>query len=150
MKLYKQGLDKLVKTQVNCNKFILKCFSNCSPPVKSGFVQHRSYSFWRNWVLEKWSLSSAVIFRAVFLWSFLTIRVRVERSLSDSFRFLPEFCFSEEFFPSYSNGVIIFVTVLLTTSNNWAVFVTLVPAIRAPTIRLLLKSDRSAILINFD
>ena len=47
---------------------------------------------------SRWSLSSAVIFRALFLWSFLTIRLSVWRSLSDSFRFLPEFCFSERFF----------------------------------------------------
>ena len=97
-----------------------------------------------------WSLSSAVIFGAVFLWSFLTISLRVRRSLSDNFRFLPEICFSKEVFPSFPNAVITFETVFLATPNNSAVFVTLAPAIRAPTIWPLLKSDRSAILMNFD
>ena len=47
---------------------------------------------------SRWSLSSAIIFRAVSLWSFLTLCVKVWRSQSDSFCFLPEFWFSEEVF----------------------------------------------------
>ena len=99
---------------------------------------------------SRWSLSSAVIFGAVFLWSFLTIRVRVRRSLTDSVNFLPEFCLCEEVFPSFSNAVITFQTVLLATQNNSGFFVTLESAIRALTIWPLLKSNRSAILMNFD
>ena len=34
------------------NKLILIWFSDCSSPVKSGFVQFPFYSFWGNWVLE--------------------------------------------------------------------------------------------------
>ena len=77
---------------------------------------------------------STVIFRAVFLWSFVTTRLRLRRSLSNNFRFRPEFCFSAEVFSSFSNVLIIFKTVLLATSNNSAVFVTRAPANRAPTI----------------
>ena len=96
------------------------------------------------------SLSCAVIFRAVFLWSFLTIRIRIWQSLSDSFHFLPEFCFSEEVFPSFSNAVFTFETALLATPNNSVVFVTRAPATWTPTIWTLLNSDRSAILMNFN
>ena len=92
----------------------------------------------------KWSLISAVIFGAVFLWSFLTIPVRVWQSLSNSFRFFfSEFCLSEKIFPPFWNAVTTFQTVLLTTRNNSAV-------LRAPTIWSLLKFDWSAILMNFD
>ena len=92
---------------------------------------------------------SAQLFRAVFLWSFLTIRPRVRRSLSDGFRFIPEFCFSEEVF-LLSQLLSTFETVLLAKPNNSALFVTLVPVLRAPTIWPLCKSDRSATLISFD
>ena len=47
---------------------------------------------------------------------------------------LPEFSFSEVVFPSFSNAVITFETVLLATLNNSAIFVRLTLAIRAPTI----------------
>ena len=90
----------------------------------------------------RWSFSLAVIFGAAFLWSFLTIHVRVQRSLPDSFRFLPEFCFYEEVFPSFSSAVITFEIIFLATLNNSAVF-----AIRVPTIWPLLKYDRSTLLI---
>ena len=82
------------------------------------------------------SLSSVVIFVAVFLWSLLTIHVRVQLSLSDSFRFFPEFCICGEGIPSFSNAVITFETIFLASPNNSAVFVTLTLAIRAPAIDL--------------
>ena len=96
----------------------------------------------------RWSLNSAVIF--VFLWSFLTIRGSVWQSLSDRFRFLPEFCFSEVVFPTFSNAVFTFETVLFAIPNNSTLFVTLAPTIRVLIIWPLLKYDRSAILVNFD
>ena len=46
--------------------------------------------------LSRWSLSSAVIFRVVFRWSFLTIHARVRQYPSDSFHFLLEICFCSE------------------------------------------------------
>ena len=45
-----------------------------------------------------------------------------------------QFCFNEVVFPSFLNAVITFKTVLLATPNNSSVFVTLAPAIQAPTI----------------
>ena len=50
-----------------------------------------------------------------------------------SFHFLPEFCFSEEVFPSFSNAVITFETVIFATLNNSAVFVIQAPVIQAQT-----------------
>ena len=97
----------------------------------------------------RWSLNSVAIFGTSFFWFFLTIHVRVRQVQSDSFRFLSDFCFSEEVFLSFSKAVITFETALLATSNNSAVFVTLVPVIWAPIISTLLKSYKSAILINF-
>ena len=102
--------------------------------------------FWGNG-FSRGSLSSAVIFGAVFLWFFLTIHIRVRRSLSDGYRFLPEFCFCEEICPSFPYTVITFETVLLATPNKSLVYVTLAPGIRATTIWPLLKF---AILMNFD
>ena len=61
------------------------------------------------------SLSSAVILGAVVLRSTLTIQFKAQRSLSDSFLFLPEFCLAEEVFPSFSKAVITFDTVPLET-----------------------------------
>ena len=116
-------------------------FFYCSPPVKLP-----SNSFWGNWVLEM--VINLLYFS--FLWSFLTNRLRVLRSRSDSFHFLPEFCFSVEVFPFFSNVIITFVTVLPVIPNNSTVFVKLAPAIQAPKTWLLLKSDRSAILMNLD
>ena len=85
-------------------------------------------------VFSKWLLISALIFGYVFLWSFLAIGERFQWAISDSFRVLPEFYFSEEVFPSFSNVVITFETVILATQNYSAVFVTLAPTIRAPII----------------
>ena len=119
-------------------------FFYCSPPVYSSLL-----SVFEETGFTRRSLGSAEIFGAVVPWSFLTIRIRVRRSQPDSFRILPEFCFSEEVFPSFSNAVITFETVLLSTPNNSVDFVTLVPVIRAPTIWPLLKSDWSALLNEF-
>ena len=49
-----QVLDKIMETPGKFIKFILKCFSDCSPSVKSGFVQLSSYCFFflGNWILE--------------------------------------------------------------------------------------------------
>ena len=47
--------------------------------------------------VPKWSLSSAVIFGVVFLWSFQKIRVRVRRSLS-AFAFFQTFASMRRFF----------------------------------------------------
>ena len=124
-------MDKIMETLGNFKQFFT-WFSDCCPQVKSGFQQLSSNNFWGKWV----------IFGAVFLRSFWTIRAR-----AISFHFLPEFCFGEEVFPSFSNAVITFETVLFVTTNNSAV---LVPAIRAATIWPLLKSDRFTILMNFD
>ena len=73
---------------------------------------------------SRWSLSTAVIFGGVFLWPLLSIHVRFRRSLSDSFWFLPAFCLSERVFPSFSNAVISFETVLVATPNNLSFFLT--------------------------
>ena len=143
--LYKQGLNKIMETPGSFKRIYFIWFCDCRSPVKSGSFPLTVFELTR---FSRWSLSSAVLFGAVFLWSFLTISVW--QSLSNSFRFLPEFCFSEKGFPSFSNAVITFETVLLATSNNSTVFVTLAPAIRAPTTWSLLKFDRFAILINFD
>ena len=115
--------------------------------MKSNFVLLPSYSFWGSSMNWDESLSSAIIFGAVFLWSFLKICRIVQRPLSDNLSFLPEFCFCEEVFPSYSNIIITFETVLLVTSNISEVFVILVLDYEH---RPLLKSDRSAILMNFE
>ena len=95
-----------------------------------------------------WSLSSALIFGAVFLWSFQTI-CESSGPYHTVFAFF-QFCFCVEVFPSFSNAVITFETVLLAKPNDSAVFVTLAPAIWAPTNWPLLKSDKSAILLNID
>ena len=97
--------------------------------------------FWGNWLLEI-VIKLFGNFRSCIL--VILPNKRVRRSLSDSFRFLLEFCFSEEVFPSFLNTVITFERILLSTLNNTAVFVTLAPAIRAPTVWPLLKFDRSA------
>ena len=132
-----QWLDEIMNTSGNFKQiyfdkvFLLQPSRDirlCSPPP--------SYSFWVNRILERWLFISVIIFRTVFLWPFQTIR----RSLSGSFRFLPEFCFSGEVFPSFSNAVITFKAVMLASPNNSVGFVT----VRAPTIWPLLKSDRSA------
>ena len=95
------GVRQNIRIILKFQTFILIWFSVCNPPIKS-----------------------------VFLLSFLTICVRVRWSLSDSFRFLPKFCFSEEgFFIYFLNSDITFETVLLTTPNNKRFFVTLVPAV---------------------
>ena len=56
---------------------------------------------------------------------------RVRQSLSDSFRFLPEFYFSDEVIPFFSNPVINSEACLHATPNNSAVSVILLPAIGA-------------------
>ena len=93
------------------------------------------------------SLSSAVIFGAVNLPNNPRKNPTVSiRLLSLSSRVLLQW----EFFSSFSNAVVTFVTVLLPTANKSAVFITLASAIRAPTFWPLLKSSRSAVLMNFD
>ena len=69
---------------------------------------------------SRWSLSSTVIFRGIFV----TIPKYSCKSLTApiSFHFLPEFSFSEMVLP-FSNAVVIFETVFLATSNNSVVFV---------------------------
>ena len=47
-----QELDKIRGTPGNF-KFILIWLSDCGPPMKSGFVQLPSYSFWGIWVLKR-------------------------------------------------------------------------------------------------
>ena len=46
-----RGWDNIMETPGNF-KFILIWFSNCNPPVKSGFVLIPYNSFWGNWDLE--------------------------------------------------------------------------------------------------
>ena len=101
---------RIMETPGNLEQFFLIWFSDCKPSVKPGFMQLPFFFFfWGNWVLEM-SLRTAVIFGAVFLWAFLTIRLRVQRTQSDTFCFLLEFCFSKEVFPYFSNAVITFET----------------------------------------
>ena len=45
LNIYIYKLDKIMKTSGNSNKFILIWFSDCSPPLKSGYIQLPSYSF---------------------------------------------------------------------------------------------------------
>ena len=135
-------LDKIMETLGNF-KFILICFSDCSPLVNSGCMQ-LLYILWGNWVLEMVIKISWKI-RGVFLWSFL--RVTLRRSRSDSFHFLPVL-----------RRFLLLSLMLSLLSRQYSllqpiiqrVFVTLAPAIRAPTFWPLLKSDRSIILIKFD
>ena len=127
----------------NKRKFLANLWvTDCSSPVKDSLC-----SFFLT-VLEKTGFFIKLYcnFRSCIL----AILSNNPRSLSESFYFLPEFCFSEEVFPSFSNAVITFETVPLATQNNSADFVTLAPAIRAPTIWPILKSNKSAILMNFD
>ena len=145
-----QGLSEIMETPENF-KLILIWFSVCNPPVKSGFVQLPSYSFSETG-FSRWTLSSAVIFRAVLLWSFQTIRVTVSptvpiRQFSLFSRVLLQW---GGFFPLFLNVVITFETFFLAILNNSAVFVTLAPTIRAPAIWHLFESDRYSILMNFD
>ena len=126
---YIQGLDKIMETPENFKPSNLNVvfwlqlsreIRLCAVPFlrKMGSRDgHKAQLLW-------------AIFEAVFLWSFLTTR----QVLLNSFRFLPEFCFSEEVFFSFSNAVITFETVLLAIPNNSADFVTLASVIRAPTI----------------
>ena len=107
-----------------------------------------SYSFWINWVLDM-VIKLYSNFRSCIL-VVLPNNPRKSLTVPISFRFFPEFCFGEEIFPSFWNAVITFERVLLATPNNSAVFVIQEPAIRAPIIWPLLKSDISTILMNFD
>ena len=134
--IYPQGLEKIKETPGIFRKdlfrygFLIAAIP-CSPALCNSLLKgFEEAGFW------KWSLSFTVIFGAVFLWSFQTIHVRVRQSLSDSFRFLPEFCFNDKVFP-FSNAAI--TLRLLARPNNSAIFVTLVPSIRAPTIWTLFK-----------
>ena len=142
--IYIQGLDNIMEAPGNFKQiyfYIVASLSRNQALCRSLFRVLEETGF------SRWSLSSAVIFGAVFLGSF---QARVQRFLSDCFRFLPEFCLSDEGFPSFSNAVITFETVLLAIPNNSSVFDKLAPALRAPTIWPLLKSDRTAILMKFD
>ena len=131
-------------------KFILILFFDCSGPVKSSFVQLLSYSFWGNRVLEM-VIKLCCHFRSCIL---VILPNNPPKSptvpMRQAFASFQRFASSEEVFPSFSNVVITFETVLLATPNNSMVFVTLTPAIRKPTIWPLLNSERSAILMNFD
>ena len=121
---------------------------DCSLSVKAGFVQLPFYCFCGNWLLKR-VIKLCCNFQSCIL---VILPNNLHKSLTVSIWQLSlssEFCFSEEVFPSFSNAVITFERVLLATPNNSAVFVTLVPVIWAPTIRPLLKSDRTAILMNF-
>ena len=141
MKLYSklpriQRLDKILETpgyfkQIYFNMIFWLQIRLGVAPFKR-FFEETGFS--------RWSLNSAVIFGAVLSWSFLTICVRVRRSPSNRFRFLPEFCFCEEVFSSFANAVTTFETELLASQTNSAVFVTLASVIRAQTIWSLLKS----------
>ena len=114
-------------------------------PSRNPALYNSLLTVFKETVFSRCSLSLAVIFGAVFLRSFLTLRIRFRRSLSDSFHFLPDFWNNEGFFFfSFSNVVISFETVLLSTPNNSVVFF-------IPTIWPLLKPGRSIIkMISFD
>ena len=58
--------------------------------------------------------------------------------------------FTYSYLDMLQNAVITLKIVLIATPNTSMVFVTLAPALRAPTIWSILKPDRSAILMNFD
>ena len=116
--VYIQGLDKIIETSGNFKQIYFIMVFDCCPPVKSDFVQ-LPFTVFEETMFSRWSLSSAVIFGVIFLWTFLMTHIRVWQSLSGSFRFLLEFCFSEEVFLSFSNAVIIFKTVLLVASNKF-------------------------------
>ena len=104
------------------NKFILICLLIADLPWNPTLCSSLLTVF-EETEFPTWLLSSAIIFGAVFLWSFRTIRVKVRQSLSDRFRFLPWFWLEEEVLPSFSNPVITFQTVPLATPNNSAVFI---------------------------
>ena len=73
------GVRKIMETARNFNLIYFNMVFWLKPlPIKCSFVQLPSNKFLENWV-SRWSLGSAVIFRAVFLRSFLTIRVKVWR-----------------------------------------------------------------------
>ena len=108
----------------------LKWFSDCSSPHEVQLCAVSFfYNFWGKWILEM----------VIKLYCILVILPNNLRSLSGRFSFLPKFCFSENGLPSFSNAVITFQTAILAIPNNSAVFATLAPALRAPTIWLLLK-----------
>ena len=124
-------------------KFILIWFSDCSPPQKSSFVQFLSHSFWVNWVLNL-----CCNFQSCIL---MILPNNLYKSpYQTAFAFFRSFASVRRFFLFFSNAVFTFETALLATPNNSVVFVTLAPAIWSSTIWPLLKSDRCAILMNFD
>ena len=119
------------------NKLILIWFSDCSPPVKSDFIQLPNYSFWGNWFLEI-VIKLCCNFRSSIL---VILPNKPRKTLTIPIRLL--LLFSRvlllwRIFHSFSNAVISFET-----------FITLAPVIGAPTIWLLPKSDRSGIVMNF-
>ena len=88
-----------------------------------------------------------------WLWSFLTICLSVQRSLLGIFCLLPVLLLWESFFSIFSQ-----MQSFISRQYFWLhqvilclfVFLTLAPTIRARRIWPLLKSDRTAIWMNFD
>ena len=119
------GLSRITKTSVNFKQI----YSSMVFWLQS-YREMRLYAvFWGNWVFEM-VIKPCCNFRSCILVILPNnLRIRVWRSLSNSFRFLPEFYFSEEVFPSFPNALITFNTVLLSTPNNSVVFLTQAPAI---------------------
>ena len=142
------GLDKIMETP-GIFKFILIWFSDCCSSVKSGFVQLSSNSFWINKVFK------IVIKLCCNFRSCIQVILPKNQRKSSTVHIRQLLLSSRVLlqwgdFPSFSNAVITFQTVVLATPNTSAVVVTLA---RLPyqhqQFRPLLKSDRSAILMNF-
>ena len=125
-----QGLDKIIEKPGNFKKirFLISVLPWNLALCSSFLTVFGKTRFLR------WSSNFILIFGYVFWWSFLTIHVRIQWSLLDSFRFLHWRCFS--FFLKWCTS---FETVFLARPNNSEIFVTLAPALRAPKIWTLLN-----------
>jgi hypothetical protein len=90
---------------------------------------------------SEWIFNSA----AVVLWFFGKILLSLRRSLCVSVNFRSLFLFVDAVFPWFAYADITLETGALDTPNNVTLFLTDVPAKRAPTICPLSKSDKSPI-----